>query len=106
MPKFRKRSEYPKKETATPGPEEQPIVAGGRETTVNVPRETPVTIPDEICGINGCSTCYDDPVVMARHRLRVHGVVANLNQPDLTRDSRSMAEIQDEMIQKAVERCR
>jgi hypothetical protein len=89
MPKFRKKNLYPQPddyEAQEPQPDEN-MVAGPEESIAPSPPEAPVVMPKEpaanICGINGCTTRYDDPVVMARHKERVHGIPApkNLNQP-------------------------
>ena len=53
------------------------------ERAVMEAAESPTVQPQE-CGINGCRTWYDDPIVMARHRERVHGIggQSNQNQPE------------------------
>jgi len=84
MPKFKKKSAYQPFDDPLP---EENMVAAPEEVIAPSAPEAPVIMPKEsgkkICGINGCTTWYDDPVVMARHRQRVHGIPApkNLNQP-------------------------
>ena len=66
-----------------------------QEVAVSVPRETPVVqavetpvagpqeAPRKVCGINGCTTWYENPIVMKRHLERQHGIGGeqNRNQP-------------------------
>ena len=68
-------------------PKEAPSVVP-QETLIDDASEIPSIKPIEgpqikVCGVNGCTTWYDDPVVMKRHYQRVHGVNdhPNLNQP-------------------------
>ena len=61
-------------------PQEKPELETLRtiERTIVVPTDPPV----RQCGIGGCTTWYDDPVVMERHRRRCHGIgVVNRNRP-------------------------
>lgn len=79
MPKFQRKSDYRRPdETAVPEIEEA-IAPSPMEAPVIMPKEAPT---QRICGINGCTTWYDDPVVMERHRRRQHGIGGeNLNKP-------------------------
>lgn len=67
-------------------PAEAAIVRA-KEKPATKPEEAAVTGPQEtapvrVCGIEGCTTWYDDPVVMERHRRRQHGIGGeNLNKP-------------------------
>jgi hypothetical protein len=84
--KFQKRQQNP-----LPQPLEAPAVVitegplemTSIETAVAVPEEKPEAGPRHVCGINGCATWYENPIVMERHRQRQHdfGGPANLNQP-------------------------
>jgi len=76
--KKRQNSQPRPLEAAVDGPEEV-MVPSSPEAPVVMPKETPAP---KKCGINGCTTWYDDPIVMARHKYRQHGVdVENLNRP-------------------------
>lgn len=66
-------------ETSVVGPEEMVVVPSDPETPVAMPKEPG---DHRVCGVNGCKTWYDDPVVMQRHMERQHGIgVRNLNRP-------------------------
>lgn len=89
MPKFKKKQDY-KKQPSEPEADQKPkesVTAGPEEIVVPSDPENPVIMPKEtaekkICGIGGCTTWYDDPVIMERHRKRQHGVgVENINKP-------------------------
>jgi len=83
-----KKSRRTKIEVAEPLPEESPAIVAA-ETPVIAAVETPVQTvketqkPKNICGINGCTTQYDNPIIMKRHRERVHGIggAPNINVP-------------------------
>lgn len=65
-------------EAAVDGPEEV-LVPSAAEAPVVMPKEAPAK---KICGINGCTTWYEDPAVMKKHLERQHGIgVQNLNRP-------------------------
>jgi hypothetical protein len=85
MAKFKSPNQYRQRpaEAAVIAPAEAPQAAHDREDVVIHPSEKPAIAPKEICGINGCTTWYDNPLVMKRHRERAHGIGAepNLNQP-------------------------
>ena len=78
MPKFQKKNVKPREAPATIPEEGAPREYA--EAAVITPMETPVV---QICGINGCTTYYENPIVMQRHRERVHGIGGepNLNNP-------------------------
>lgn len=70
-----------KKRPDEAGPSETPEVTA-QERAVIVPQEQPAEKPKEVCGIDGCTTWYDDPAMMMRHRERQHGIgIRNLNRP-------------------------
>ena len=78
---------FQKKENCLPQPLETAVIEP-EETIAPSPAEAPVIMPKEapvrkICGIGGCTTWYDDPIVMKRHRERQHGIGGqeNLNKP-------------------------
>lgn len=80
MPKFKRPGQYQRLR-----PEEAPM-AGPKEGQQQDPRpaERPAAAPKEtpVCGIGGCTTWYDDPVVMERHKRRQHGIGGeDLNKP-------------------------
>lgn len=66
-----------------------------KKKSVNKPSETAVIemqeiavpvimepLDETVCGINGCRTAYEDPVLMQRHKERVHGInIVSLNHP-------------------------
>lgn len=64
-------------------PRETPMDGRPEEMIIMEPRERPEKKPQTICGIGGCTTWYDDPVVMKRHYQRQHGIGlhSDLNQP-------------------------
>lgn len=72
-------------ERAIVAPAELPAAQKGSETAVIVPHAqepAPRETARPVCGINGCTTWYDDPVVMEKHRRRQHGIgVANEYPP-------------------------
>lgn len=82
MVKFQKREKYPLRpqETNVVEPMEAPEIKAIEEPTGAGPQEK---TPDYICGINNCTTFYKNPILMAKHKERVHGIPApkNLNQP-------------------------
>ena len=70
---------------AKPRPDEMPRSAPA-EADVLLPSESPAQQPFSeplCCGIDGCTTRYDDEKIMHRHKERVHGIGGqpNLNQP-------------------------
>ena len=74
----------PEDKPESPGPEENPEAPGPAEVPPQPgPQEAPAVEPRRVCGINGCTTWYDDPVIMKRHYQRQHGLYGppNLNQP-------------------------
>jgi len=78
MAKFRKPAAY---QTAIKLPDEHPKSPAPAEKAVVEVMEAP-TVKPKMCGVRGCLTWYDDPVIMDRHRLRVHGIGAkNRNKP-------------------------
>ena len=79
---------------ALKAPEEIPAEPGPAENAMAYFSEAPAVaaleIPEiqasensAICGIGGCATVQEDPLVMKRHKERVHNVPAtrNRNQP-------------------------
>ena len=78
MAKFRKPAAY---QTAIKLPDEYPVAPPIVERAIIEVAEAPRVGP-KMCGIRGCLTWYDDPVIMDRHRLRCHGIgVINRNKP-------------------------
>ena len=78
MAKFKKPTSYL---TAIKLPDEHPTAPKAAEQAIIEVAEAPRAGP-KMCGIRGCLTWYDDPVIMDRHRLRVHGIgVTNRNKP-------------------------
>jgi hypothetical protein len=91
MPKFQKKQDHNKpsdgtekqgpREAVSVAPEESAVPEPLDASTVG-PEETQEVKEEKVCGIGGCRTWYDDPVVMKRHRERVHGIgIKNLNKP-------------------------
>ena len=61
-----------------------------QEQTVMAPQEASDPGPAEapVCGINGCRTWYDDPIVMERHRRRQHGIGEKNDYPPAPRSGK------------------
>jgi hypothetical protein len=94
MPKFQKPNIYPRPlERAVPLIAEQPEVPEEQEQAVIDPSEKPMADPSQVCGIGGCQTWYEDPVVMKRHYERQHGIGGppDMNQPK-ERDQNSLGD--------------
>jgi|SRR2546428_2738430 len=83
-----------RQEQALKAPEEIPAEPGPAENAMAYFAEAPAVAAAEIpeiqasensaiCGIGGCTTVQEDPLVMKRHKERVHNVPAtrNRNQP-------------------------
>ena len=69
------------------GPNEKNPQTQANERPMGVPQEQidagPIDVGGKICGIDGCRTYYADPLLMAKHKERQHGIgIKNLNQPN------------------------
>ena len=89
-----KKQQPQQQQQALKVPEEIPAEPAPAEAAIAYFTEAPTVMATEvpeiqaaengaICGIGGCTTVHQDPLVMKRHKERVHNVPAtrNRNQP-------------------------